>query len=630
MGTILDTIQGPADLARLSRAELAQLAQEVRDEICRVVAKNGGHLASNLGTVELTIALHRSFDFSRDALLWDVGHQTYAHKLLTGRRAEFPTLRLQGGLSGFPSKHESPYDLFTTGHAGTSISSALGLACADELVGRERRIVAVIGDGSLTSGIALAALNHAGSLGKNLLVVLNDNKMSISTTVGAVAQHLDRLRSAQFYNAAKREVHRLLDRMSTLGSYVEAALGHVKEGLKAALLPQTLFEQLGFRSFGPIDGHDFNDLLELFDAVRGLAGPVLVHVVTQKGRGHVGASNDPTRYHSASPVPVCEEEEPPAAPEPPRPSYTSVFAPALCRLARKDARIVAVTAAMEEGTGLVAFAKEFPQRFFDVGICEEHAVAFAGGLSVAGCKPVVGIYSTFLQRAYDQVFHDVALQETGLVLCLDRAGLVGADGPSHQGVFDIAYLRHLPGLVLSAPKDGAELEAMLAAAVASGRLWAIRFPRAPVPATQWPSAPIEVGRGELLREGSDAALVAYGSMVGPAFEAAGLLAEQGIEAVVVNARFAKPVDAELIRDVASRVPLLATIEDHVLQGGFGSAVLESLAAGGGCPCRVECLGVPDRFIEHGKRDALLAELGLDAAGIAGRVEAALVRGNRNS
>ena len=619
MATILESINEPAELRGLSVGQLRQLAQEIRDEISRVVARNGGHLASNLGAVELTIALHRCFDFRTDALVWDVGHQAYAHKLLTGRRAAFDTLRQQGGLSGFPNKHESPYDLFTTGHAGTSISSALGLVCADEVAGRERRVVAVIGDGSLTSGVALEALNHAGALGKDLLVVLNDNRMSISATVGGLSQHLDRLRSTRFYNEAKQEVRRVVQKLPYVGGLVGNALGHIKEGIKATVLSETLFDQLGFRAFGPIDGHNLEDLVETLEAMRELSGPVLLHVVTEKGRGHREAESDPTRYHSAGPT-TRPVEEPQDAEGAERPRYTEVFASALCRLGGRDERIVAVTAAMEDGTGLVEFAKAFPSRFFDVGICEQHAVAFAGGLGAAGRLPVVAIYSTFLQRAYDQVLHDLCLQGTPAVLCLDRAGLVGADGPTHHGTFDIAYLRHVPDIVLAAPKDGPELEAMLAAAAASGRIWAIRFPKAPVPAAQWAAGPpVEIGKGELLREGADVALVAYGAMVEPAWEAAGLLAERGVEAAVANARFAKPVDVALLGDLAARVPLLVTVEDHALPGGFGSAVLEAVAGHGGRACRVECLGIPDAFIEHGPREALLAGLGLDAAAIAERV-----------
>ena len=619
MSTILETIEGPADLRGLSVRQLEQLAQELRDEISRVVALNGGHLASNLGAIELTIALHRCFDFASDALIWDVGHQAYAHKLLTGRRDIFPTLRQQGGMSGFPNRGESPYDLFTTGHAGTSVSSALGLVCADELMGRERRVVAVIGDGSLTTGIALEGLNYAGALGKDLLIVLNDNRMSISATVGGLSQHLDRLRSTRFYNEAKREVRRVVSRLPYVGGAVEHALTHLKDGIKATVSPESLFDQLGFRSFGPIDGHSLTDLIEILEGVHELAGPILLHVVTEKGRGHSRAESDPTRYHSAKPTPG-PVEEPEAAAKPESPSYTSVFAQALCRIGRRDDRVVAITAAMEDGTGLVEFGREFPGRFFDVGICEQHAVAFAGALSGAGLKPVVAIYSTFLQRGYDQVVHDLCLQGTPAVLCMDRAGIVGPDGATHQGVFDIAYLRHVPGLVLAAPKDGPELEAMLEAAVGSDRIWAIRFPKAPVPAIEWPAgAPVAVGKGELLRDGGGAALVAYGAMVERAWQAAALLAERGVEAAVVNARFAKPVDAALLAGLGARVPLLVTLEDHAVQGGFGSAVLEALAGEGGCWARVACLGIGDAFVEHGERAALLEGLGLSAEGIAARV-----------
>ncbi|MBL7222543.1 MAG: 1-deoxy-D-xylulose-5-phosphate synthase [Candidatus Brocadiae bacterium] len=627
MTRILDTIDEPADLRHLDRRQLEALAQELREEILRVVLVNGGHLASNLGSVELTIALHRCFDFATDALVWDVGHQAYAHKLLTGRRDAFHTLRQQGGISGFPNRHESPYDPFTAGHAGTSISQAIGLVCADELLGRHRRVVAVIGDGSLTSGMALEALNYAGHLDKNLLVVLNDNKMSINATVGALSQHLDRLRTTRFYNEAKREVRRLVHRVPGVGEFLESALGHLKEGLKASILPENLFDQLGFRTFGPVDGHNLDDLMNGLEAVRHLAGPVLLHVVTEKGRGHPEAVSDPARYHSASPVPPCPVEPGPDE-RPEQPAYTQVFAEALCRMGAEDERLVAITAAMEAGTGLAEFGKRFPARFFDVGICEQHAVAFAAGLSASGCRPVVAIYSTFLQRGYDQVFHDLSLQDLDAVLCIDRAGLVGADGPTHHGAYDIAYLRHLPRVVLCAPKDGAELQAMLRYAVKARGTWGIRFPREGVPdrsaggTAPIHTAPIEIGKAEPLRDGHDVAIVAYGAMVARALEAADQLAEQGIAAAVVNARFAKPVDTGLLAELAAAVPLLVTVEDHALAGGFGSAVLEALADAR-IDTPVERLGIPDRFIEHGARDTLLDGLGLSADGIAARVADAL-------
>jgi len=615
MGAILDGITQPADLKDLTYPELIRLARELREEITRVVSANGGHLASNLGVVELTIALHRVFDFRTDALVWDVGHQTYAHKLLTGRRDRFHTLRQHGGMSGYPDKRESPYDLFITGHTGTAISSALGLVCADELLGRSRNVVAVIGDGSLTNGLTLEALNHAGSLGKKLLVVLNDNRMSISATVGAIAQYLDRFRSARFYNRAKWEIRRFVTSLPGVGTRLESALGHIKEGVKATVLHETLFDQLGFRSFGPLDGHRLDDLIEMLEAVKDLDGPVLLHVVTEKGRGCAPAAGDPSRYHSAPP------KRPPAEkPQASRPTYTRVFARKLCELAERNTDIVAITAAMEEGTGLAEFADRFPDRFFDVGICESHAVAFGGAASASGLKPVIAIYSTFLQRAYDQVFHDLCLQGLGAVLCLDRAGVVGADGPTHHGVFDISYLRHIPGLVVAAPRDGDELEALLGAAVASDAPWAIRFPKDRVPAVSWPHRePVEPGRAEVLREGRDAVIVAYGSMVAPAWEAARMLAQAGLSVGVVNARFAKPLDVDRLRSVAASTPVVFTVEEHVLAGGFGSAVLEALSAEGPLPCRLERIGLPDRFIEHGPREVLLDTLGLTARGLAHRV-----------
>ena len=625
MSDLLSEMAGPADLKGLRIAELSMLAEEIRTRIKDVVLRHGGHLASNLGVVELTIALHYTFDFLRDRLVWDVGHQCYAHKLLTGRAPRFGTLRQRHGLTGFPSKDESPYDPFVSGHSGTSISTALGLLCGDEIVGQKRKVVAVIGDGAISSGMPFEALNHAGDLSKSLIVVLNDNSMSISGTVGALSKHLSKIRVTSLYNELKREVHHLLNRVPVLGARMERALEVVKEAVRNSMVPGRLFEELGFRYFGPVDGHDVRELIAILGRVKELEEPVLLHVVTEKGRGHGPAVADPARYHSASPELVEDGKLPGCESAGRGHTYTKVFSQAVLRLAEQDPRIVAITAAMPDGTGLAAFAERFPERFFDVGICEAHAIGLAGGLSTADARPVAAVYSTFLQRAVDQIFHDLCLQRARALLVIDRAGIVGADGPTHHGAFDIAMLRHLPGMVLMAPKDGPELERMLVAALEYEAVVAIRYPRDAAPT--FPEGigddEIALGRAELLREGRDALIVAYGAMVFPAFEAAGLLAEQGVEAGVINARFARPLDEETIRAQSRDLPLLVTVEDHALAGGFGSAVLELLTAQGHSGPRVMRLGLPDRFVEHGPRGALLAELGLDAEGIAKSVLAGL-------
>jgi 1-deoxy-D-xylulose-5-phosphate synthase len=611
--SLLDEITGPADLKPLSRAQLVELADEIRGRLIAAVSRTGGHLAANLGVVELTIALHYELDSPRDKILWDVGHQCYTHKLLTGRAAGLPTLRQRGGMSGFPRRAESPHDCFDTGHGSTSISAALGAVIARDLRHQDHAVVAVIGDGAMTGGLAFEALNHAGHLGRDLIVVLNDNQMSISRNVGALARYLGRVRAEPHYLRAKENFEAALQRLPR-GAAVLEAVEKLKAGVKHLLVPGILFEELGFTYLGPVDGHDLEALIETLRRARGVKGPVLIHAVTTKGKGYDPAERDASRFHRTAPFDIESGE--PAAPAGGC-HFTSLFGAELVRLAAADPRIVAITAAMPDGAGLAPFAQQFPDRFFDVGMAEGHAVTFAAGLAAAGLRPVVAVYSTFLQRAYDQLLHDVCLQGLPVVLAVDRAGLVGEDGPTHHGLFDLSYLRHLPNMTVMAPRDGDQLAAMLRTALAGDGPAAIRYPRAAtaVAAPAQSSAPVVVGTGEMLREGEDLALLAVGSMVAPALEAAELLARQGIAAAVVDARFVKPLDEKLILDLAQRCGGLVTIEENALQGGFGSAVLELLAAHG-VAAPVRRVGIPDRFIEHGPRAELLESLGLTSTGIA--------------
>jgi len=616
MSDILSTINGPEELKKLTTAELTKLAAEIRKEIIRVVYRNGGHLGSNLGTVELTLALHYCYDFPNDRLVWDVGHQSYAHKLITGRRDRFDTLRRMGGLSGFPNKDESVFDPFTTGHGGAALSTALGLACGDKAMKNERSVVAVVGDGAIAAGMAFEALNHAGALGTNLLVILNDNKMSISKSVGALSAYLTQIRSAPVYLELKREVGHILDVLPVFGGQMKQALDHIKAAIRNSITPGQMFADLGFRYFGPVDGHATQDLIETLKDVKDLGGPTLLHVVTEKGRGHEEAQNHHHRLHSVAP------EKVPAQPETgDRPGWTSKFSECLVELASQDNSIVAITAAMPDVTA--AFQLRFPDRHFDSGICEQHAIGLAAGLASAGMKAVVAMYSTFLQRAYDQVFHELCLQGVPVVIAIDRAGLVGSDGPTHHGAFDIPYLRHLPDITLMAPKDVPELRNMLEAALAWGRPCAIRFPRESVPEDFPQCSPVERGKAEILREGRDGLIIAYGAMVVRAMEAARLLEKDGLDIGVVNARFAKPLDEDTILGLIEKSPVTVTVEDGALAGGFGSAVLESAAARGPNAARICRLGIPDQFIEHGLREELLGVLGLDPAGIASSVKQAV-------
>lgn len=614
----MDSIEYPEDLKKLRLEDLPKLAAEIRELIVDVVSKNPGHLSSNLGVVELTIALHYCFDFKKDRIVWDVGHQAYVHKILTGRKSKFPTLRQYKGLSGFPDKNESEYDPFTCGHSGDAISSALGMSCADAILGEKRSVVAVVGDGAIGAGMSLEALNHAGDLKKKLLVVLNDNEMSISNTVGAFSKYLNKIRTAPIYVDIRKEVHNLLKVVPVLGKSVEKTMEHVVELIKGGTVPGQIFKDLGLNYFGPIDGHDFRILTETLNDVKHLNGPVLLHVITEKGRGFEPAYQNPAQYHSAGNFEMCNGKIKTSSPDSQKVAYTKVFGNTLVELAKIDPKVVGITAAMPDGTGIVSFGKKFPDRFYDVGICEQHAVGLANGLSAGGLKPVVAIYSTFLQRAYDQVFHDICLQKHGVVFALDRAGIVGNDGPTHNGIFDIAYLRNLPEIVLMAPKDGNELKSMMKIALESGRPTAIRYPKEDIPEEKVspPYKKFEIGKAEILREGPDGVLLAYGAMVCRCMLAAEKLSEKGVEVTVVNARFAKPLDNELILRLVRNNKLILTVEDHVLMGGFGSAVLELVSEEGENVNKIVRAGIPDRFMEHGPRNLILKNIGLDENGIA--------------
>ena len=601
---ILERIASPADLKSLTQSERKALAEELRAFIIDSVSRTGGHLASNLGVVELTVALHSVFDTPDDRIIWDVGHQTYAHKILTGRRERMHTLRQTDGLSGFPKREESPYDAFVAGHSSTSISAALGMAIAARLKGEDRRVVAVIGDGAMTAGMAFEALNNAGATDANLLVILNDNEMSISPNVGALNTYLTRLLSGRFYNAVRRQGERLLSNLPPLHELARRAEEHVK----GMVTPGTLFEEFGFNYLGPIDGHDLDVLIETLENVRRLNGPRFLHVVTRKGKGYQPAEANPCLYHGvgkfapAAGVNVQQGS---------RLTYTEVFGTWLNDMAAADERLIGITPAMCEGSGLVEFSKRHPNRYFDVGIAEQHALTFAAGLACEGRKPVVAIYSTFLQRAYDQLIHDIALQKLPVMLAIDRAGLVGADGPTHAGAFDLTYLRCVPNLLIAAPSDENECRRLLTTAYRHDGPSAVRYPRGTGPGAMIEPGlePLPLGKGILRRQGDKLALLAFGSLVTPALAAA-----EALDATVADMRFVKPLDKELIRELALTHRCLVTLEENAVMGGAGSAVAEALAELG-LVRPILHLGLPDRFVEHGDHALLLARCGLDAAGI---------------
>jgi 1-deoxy-D-xylulose-5-phosphate synthase len=612
---MLELINGPADIRGLKVKELKELAKEIRALIIEVVSQKGGHLAPSLGVVELTLALHYVFDTPKDKIVWDVGHQAYAHKLITGRWREFHTLRQYGGISGFPKPTESLYDVFAVGHSSTSISAALGIITGRDLRGEHNKVVAVIGDGSMTAGLAFEGLNHAGNLGKDLVVILNDNEMCISPTKGALSHYLSRRLADPGYLKFREDIKRLAG--GKPGG--EMFLGTVKrfeESLKVFFTPGVLFEELGFKYVGPVRGHHLGELVKTLDGVRKTHEPMLVHVLTQKGRGYKPAEEAPHRFHGVGPFNI-ETGKPKSKS---KKTYTQAFGDALVELAQRDERIVAITAAMPDGTGLTPFAEEFPERFFDVGIAEQHAVTFAAGLASQGLRPVVAVYSTFLQRAYDQIIHDVALQNLPVTFALDRGGLVGADGPTHHGAFDLSYLRCVPNMTVMAPADESELASMLRTAIEHNGPAALRYPRAEIPARSVPGEMklLDIGRGELLREGKDLCIVAAGHILAEARKAVDILDGNGVHAALINARFIKPLDRDLILEWASETGRVISLEENAVIGGLGSAVLELLSENE-MLVPVLTMGLPDRFVDHGTRDELMRELGLDGESVAFRI-----------
>lgn len=615
---LLNTINSPEDVKKLSEQQLEQLAQEIRQFMISVISKTGGHLAPNLGVVELTLALHRVFSTPKDKLVFDVGHQAYVHKIITGRREQFPTLRQYGGLSGFPKRSESEHDAFGTGHSSTSISAALGMAVARDLQGEDYDVVAVIGDGSMTGGMAFEGLNNAGDLHKRMIVVLNDNEMSISKNVGAMSEYLYQLRTGETYNKIKSDIEGWLKNME-FGTDVLKAIRRLKGSVKYLMVPSSIFEELGYTYLGPIDGHDLNALQDVFHAAKKIDGPVLVHVLTKKGKGYAPAEESPNKFHGTGPYEL-ETGKKIANPNAPI-TYTEVFGNTLTDMAKEDKKIVGITAAMPDGTGLSTFAKAHPDRFFDVGIAEQHAVTAAAGMAAAGLKPVAAIYSTFMQRAYDSVLHDICMQNLHVTMCLDRAGLVGDDGFTHHGVFDYAYLRSMPKMTIMAPKDENELRHMLKTALDFNGPISVRYPRGSGLGVDI-SSPMEdlpIGKAEVLKDGFDLCFWAIGSMVKPALDAAELLAKEGISAGVVNMRFAKPLDTELLKAHAQRYGKIITLEEGVLAGGVGSAVLEYLNQEELLDkCRVFTLGIPDEFILHGDKALLFKDIGLDTPAIAAK------------
>ncbi|MEE0481937.1 MAG: 1-deoxy-D-xylulose-5-phosphate synthase [Mitsuokella jalaludinii] len=629
MYALLNRIEKPEDVKALTVRELEQLASELRHFIIDTVSQNGGHLAPNLGTVELTLALYSVFSFPEDKLVWDVGHQAYTHKILTGRRDAFKTLRKKGGITGFPNRSESVYDAFGVGHASTSISAALGMALARDAKGEKNQVIAVIGDGALTGGESFEALNNAGDLGTKLIVILNDNEMSIDANVGAMSEYLSRIRIAPQYARAKRDMGSLLMSIPHIGDKVYKTASHLKDGVRSVLVPGSLFEEMGFHYIGPIDGHNIGLLEEVLASAKEMEGPVLIHIHTVKGKGYKPAEQAPEKFHGVGcfdPSTGKSAKKAGCAP-----SYTSVFSKALVDLAKDRPDILAITAAMPSGTGLKAFGQAYPKRFFDVGIAEEHAMTLAAGMAAAGMHPVIALYSTFAQRAYDQLIHDVCLQNLPVTLCLDRAGLVGEDGPTHHGVFDLSYLRQMPNMCVMAPKDEEELRHMLATAIAIEGPAAVRYPRGAglgVPLTDSLET-LPVGKAEVLQEEGTIAFLAVGTMVEKAKEAAAILKEEGIEAAVVNMRFIKPLDTELLGEMARTKKLLITAEENVLAGGFGSAVAEYLADHG---IEVPLLrfGIPDRFIEQGTRRELLSLCGLQPDEMAERIRERLSQLDENA
>jgi 1-deoxy-D-xylulose-5-phosphate synthase len=612
---LLDTIDSPADLKKLSLAELQQLAGEIRKQIIETTSRTGGHLAPSLGAVELAIALHYVFDAPMDKIIWDVGHQAYAHKLITGRRDRFHTLRTYGGISGFPKRSESPYDTFDTGHSSTSISAGLGISTAKELKGEKSKVISVIGDGSMTAGMAFEGLNQAGETEKDLIVVLNDNAMSIAPNVGAFSSFISRKMTGRRFVNLRKDLENFIKSLPGVGENILSFVRKSEDSFITFFTPGMMFEAFKFKYIGPIQGHRLDLLIEAFTNASHLEGPVLVHALTVKGKGYAFAEKDPAYFHGVGSFEIPTGSPPKNRPKSP-PSYTSIFGSAMVDLAQKDDRVFAVTAAMPEGTGLAEFSQAFPERFLDVGIAEQHAVTFAAGLATEGFRPVVAIYSTFLQRAYDQIIHDVCLPNLPVVFALDRGGLVGEDGPTHHGHFDITYLRSLPNMTLMAPKDENELRHMLYTALQHSGPVAIRYPRGKgLGAAMDPEYKVlPMGEAEILREGNALQIFALGSMVAPSLDAAAVLEKEGVSVGVVNCRFAKPLDNGLV-DIAAPSGRVLVVEENIRQGGFGGAVLELFNDAGLRDVRIRRIGLPDKFVEHGPQDILRAKYGLDSAGI---------------
>ncbi|WP_031429529.1 1-deoxy-D-xylulose-5-phosphate synthase [Methylomicrobium agile] len=609
---LLDQINLPADLRKLNKDQLKPLAKELRDYLTHTVSVSGGHFAAGLGTVELTVALHYVFNTPEDQLVWDVGHQAYPHKILTGRKGRMTTIRTFGGIAAFPSRSESEYDAFGVGHSSTSISAALGMAIAAARKGEHKQMVAIIGDGSITGGMAYEAMNHAGALDANVLVILNDNEMSISPNVGAMNNYLAKILSSRLYVSAWEESKKVLSSMPTVWELARRTESHIK----GMVVPGTLFEELGFNYIGPIDGHDLDVLVPTLENLKAMPGPRLLHIVTKKGKGYAPAEKDPLAYHGVPAFDPRQDSLPKSAPSP-HPTYTEVFGRWLCDMAEQDERLLGITPAMREGSGLVKFSERFPDRYFDVAIAEQHAVTLAAGQACQGAKPVVAIYSTFLQRAYDQLIHDVAIQNLDVLFALDRAGLVGPDGPTHAGSFDFSYLSCVPNMVVMAPADENECRQMLYTGFRHDGPAAVRYPRGKGPgaAVEQAMTALPIGQGEIRRQGSKIAILAWGSLVAPALQAA-----ERFGATVANMRFVKPLDAALIRELADSHEILVTVEENVLAGGAGSAVNQCLQAQR-ILMPVLNLGLPDAFVEQGTREELLALCGLDALGIADRIEA---------
>ncbi len=612
---LIDDILSPLDLKKIQRSELPTLAAELRKLIIQVVSKNGGHLASSLGAIELTIALHYVFDTPKDKIVWDVGHQSYAHKILTGRKNRFNTLRQHNGISGFTKMCESPYDAFTTGHSSTSISASLGISCAKRIKNDQSKVIAVIGDGSLTAGMAYEGLNQAGDIHKDLIVILNDNKMSINQNVGALSSFLSRKFSAKMLQDLRREFGDFLKALPKIGDDIYQFAKRSEDSFKSFITPGMLFEAFNFDYFGPINGHNLEHLINILQNIKTLKEPVLLHVSTVKGKGYLPAENNPVYFHGVGCFEIETGES--NGVKSSNPTYTEVFGSALVELAEKNKQIVTITAAMPEGTGLDKFSKIYPERFFDVGIAEQHGVTFAAGMATEGLKPVVAIYSTFLQRAYDQILHDVCIESLPVVFAIDRGGIVGEDGTTHQGLFDFSFLRSIPNMVVMAPKDENELCAMLKTAINHPGPIALRYPRGKGSGVsidpEWPLIPI--GKGEILRNGDDVLIIAIGRTVVEALKAYEMLLEEGISATIFNSRFVKPLDTETICSLAKRIQHIITVEENVLQGGFGSAVLECLNDNSVTGYKLKRLGIPDTFVEHGPQSLLKSKYGVDAMAI---------------